>query len=200
MTVITVASAKGGAGKTTIACGLWMAAKEAGHAAILVDADRGRSAYGWWAGHPDVATAVNGTELLRVLRRAGGRLVIVDTPPLYENKTLLEKLLRSSDVAVLPVQPARMGVERLPDILAALPEGLPHTSVPSMLRASTRAADQLREDLAEAEIRTTRTVIPLRESIAQLPGQESLGEWSILFADLLTEVLAASEAAREEVA
>lgn len=188
MTIITVASAKGGAGKTTTAVGLFLAARAAGIPATLIDADRGASAKSWLPDDPDVYTATSTTELRRVLGKAGDSLVIVDTPPLYENSKMIEAVLRSSSAAVIPVQPSRMSVERLPDLLGVLPAALPRVVVPSMIRASTTAAGQLLTDLAEAGIPTTRTVIPLRESIAQLPGRAELGQWGALFASLLAEV------------
>lgn len=197
MPIITVASAKGGAGKTTTAVGLFLAAEAAGTPAMLIDADRGASAKSWLPDHPSVHSATSTTAMKKMLAGAGEQLVIVDTPPLYENRSLIETVLARSSAAVIPVQPSRMSVERLPDLLAVLPETLPQLVVPSMIRASTTAAGQLLTDLREAGIPTTRTVIPLREGIAQLPGHTELGSWLPLFSDLLAEVEATASPTRK---
>ena len=47
MFVVSIASQKGGAGKTTVACALAVAAEHAGLAAVLIDLDPQGSATKW---------------------------------------------------------------------------------------------------------------------------------------------------------
>ena len=190
MNIIPITSAKGGAGKSTLAVLLFLAAREQGHKAILIDMDRGRSAYSWLAGDPDVLTAVTTQELDTILRRrTDAELVFVDTPPLYEAKRQIEVLLKKAAVIVTPVQPTPLAVERVPDLLTITPSDTTMVCVPSMIRSSTKSSEELKTSLREAGLTVTRDFIPLRESLAQKAGDSELGEWSGLFRGLLSEVL-----------
>jgi len=109
--VLTLASQKGGSGKTTLAAHLAIAAESmlAGRV-TLIDADPQGSLSQWWNAR-DAATPLFArcriAELGRDLERlsdAGMALVVIDTPPAIL-ETVVE-IIRQSDLVVVPVQPS----------------------------------------------------------------------------------------------
>lgn len=86
MKTLTVMSRKGGAGKTTVAVNLTLAARAAGIKAILADADPLRSASESLRDREEAAGLVFETSasklftLTQASRRAGAELLIIDTP------------------------------------------------------------------------------------------------------------------------
>src|SRR4051812_7402364 len=86
--VIVLASQKGGAGKTTLAAHLAIAAEAAGAGpAVLIDTDPQGSLSAWWnvrqANTPALASATIAElpEKLAAISQAGYTLAVVDTPP-----------------------------------------------------------------------------------------------------------------------
>src|SRR3982751_4664281 len=86
--VIVLASQKGGAGKTTLAAHLAIAAEAAGNGpAVLIDTDPQGSLSAWWnvrkAEVPLLAptTITELPEKLMLLEGAGFRVAVIDTPP-----------------------------------------------------------------------------------------------------------------------
>jgi chromosome partitioning protein len=88
MRILTIASQKGGAGKTTLAAHLAVAAEHAGAGPVaVVDTDPQGSLAAWWnsRGAPTpLFAAVEIARLpdhLRTLERRQVELVVIDTPP-----------------------------------------------------------------------------------------------------------------------
>ena len=88
MYVIVLASQKGGAGKTTLAAHLAVAAEAAGDGpAVLIDTDPQGSLSAWWnvrkANSPKLApmTIAELPEKLVLLAAAGYGVAVIDTPP-----------------------------------------------------------------------------------------------------------------------
>lgn len=83
---LAVVSRKGGAGKTTVAVNLTLAARAMGVKAVLADADPQRSAAEVLRGRDDAASLIFETSaaklfaLIEASRRAGAELLIIDTP------------------------------------------------------------------------------------------------------------------------
>ena len=83
---LAVVSRKGGAGKTTVAVNLTMAARAMGVKAVLADADPQRSACDVLRGRKEAASLIFETSsaklfaLIEASRRAGADLLIIDTP------------------------------------------------------------------------------------------------------------------------
>ena len=108
MRTIAIAAQKGGAGKTTIAIHLAVAAAGA-YSAIVVDTDPQQSAMGWARirGNkaPEVFAATPGTipTLLDAARNDGTALVIIDTPP--HSTAEAARVLQAADLIVIPVRP-----------------------------------------------------------------------------------------------
>src|SRR5690242_10123906 len=90
MRTVAVISQKGGAGKTTLALHIAVAAEQAGYSTVLLDMDPQGTAEAWseWRKEaPPVVIPAKTATLTRTLEKAaahGGDLVIIDTPPLAE--------------------------------------------------------------------------------------------------------------------
>lgn len=110
MKVITLASQKGGAGKTTLAIHLAVLAIEQGLDVALVDLDPQRSASEWWhARNSEIPTLVEGVahqlpDVLQAARNDGYDIVVVDTAPHTASDVQVSAGL--SDLIVVPCRPA----------------------------------------------------------------------------------------------
>lgn len=109
---IAVLSAKGGAGKTTVAINLAVSAEHAGHATVLIDLDLQASACRWQDVRQDDAPAVVSAhaarlpQLLETAANKGADFVVIDTAPHTETASLAAA--RSADFCVLPCRPASL--------------------------------------------------------------------------------------------
>jgi chromosome partitioning protein len=106
--VLALASRKGSAGKTTIACHLAVEAVRAGAGPVaLLDADPMQGAAQWWdARKEETPTLIKGAmaEALPVLRQRGFRLLVVDTPPSIGPEVALA--IKEASLVLSPVQPS----------------------------------------------------------------------------------------------
>lgn len=111
MHVIVLASQKGGAGKTTLAAHIAVAAEAAGDGpAVLIDADPQGSLSAWWnvreAQAPALAPATIAElpEKLTALAAAGYAVAVVDTPPAITEA--IAAVVRSADLVLIPTRPS----------------------------------------------------------------------------------------------
>jgi chromosome partitioning protein len=119
MEIWAVLSQKGGAGKTTIALHLAVAAMQAGRTVLVVDLDPQQSAVKWanirGQNAPKVVPAVM-PDLNKVLTSAKGvDLVILDTSPRADRDCI--EVCRKADLVILPVRPALWDVAALEETL-----------------------------------------------------------------------------------
>jgi chromosome partitioning protein len=111
MKIIAIVSQKGGAGKTTVALHIAVAADHAGLSVALIDMDPQATAETWavWRKndeHPAVVAAKAPT-LTRTLEKAeklGADLVVIDTPPLAQAEA--SEAVRAADLILIPCRPA----------------------------------------------------------------------------------------------
>jgi len=107
---IALISQKGGAGKTTLAVALAVAAQQAGCPAVVVDLDPQASAAGWGdlreADEPIVtyAPALRLGAVLEAARAAGAGIAILDTAPHAAGDALAAA--RAADFVLIPCRPA----------------------------------------------------------------------------------------------
>jgi chromosome partitioning protein len=106
-----LASQKGGAGKTTLAAHLAVAAEAAGAGpAVLMDLDPQGSLAAWWnareAPMPALAPVALAElpEKLAALRAAGFKLAILDTPPAIG--PTIRAVIAAADLVLIPVRPS----------------------------------------------------------------------------------------------
>lgn len=121
MPIITIASQKGGSGKTTLATNLAAALVAAGERILVIDADPQRSALGWGeGGAADViaATAAMLAPARLTALASAYAWVVVDTPPRLGDATLAAAAV--ADVVLIPTRPTSMDVATLPATVAAL--------------------------------------------------------------------------------
>lgn len=109
MQIVAIVSQKGGTGKTTISLHLAVAARQAGHIAVVIDLDPQASAAGWKDSRKDedpVVISVPATRLPQALQaaRAGGAdLVVIDTAP-YSGDVALAAA-EAADLVLIPCRP-----------------------------------------------------------------------------------------------
>jgi chromosome partitioning protein len=117
---VTFAQQKGGAGKTTVLAHLAAAWAEAGRDVALIDLDPQQSLTRWAKLRADPAiTVIESTDYragadLKAARRAHD-IVLVDCPGTASS--LLENVIRESDLVVAPCQPSVMDVWALDPVI-----------------------------------------------------------------------------------
>jgi len=110
MKKIAILSQKGGAGKTTLAVHLAVAAELDGKSTAVIDLDPQASASAWGDSRDDeTPVVVSGqaarlNHMLEVAEEAGADLVIIDTAPHSENASL--QAARIADYILIPCRPA----------------------------------------------------------------------------------------------
>ena len=117
MRTIAVISQKGGAGKTTLALHIAVAADLAGYSAVLLDMDPQGTAEAWseWRKEapPVVIPAKVGTLAKTVEKAAlhGADLIIIDTPPLAEAEA--RAAAKIADLVLVPCRPNAFDVHSI---------------------------------------------------------------------------------------
>ncbi len=115
MKVIAVVSQKGGAGKTTLALHIAVAAERVGLSAAILDMDPQGTAERWseWRKEePPAVVAAKATTLTRRLEQAKtaqGDLVVIDTPPLAQTEA--REAVRIADLILIPCRPSAFDLD-----------------------------------------------------------------------------------------
>lgn len=114
MKILTVASQKGGAGKTTIASHLAVAAVMDKHRVAIIDADPQGSLSDWWnlRNEPDLfylqSTIKGMQEAIQRAQEAKIDLLLIDTPPAVTN--IIEEVVGHSDLIIIPTKPSPLDI------------------------------------------------------------------------------------------
>ena len=111
MKVLVLASQKGGAGKTTIAAHVGVAAElaDAGPV-VLIDTDPQGSLSAWWNSREADTPALASTTLaelpekLAALAQAGFKLAVIDTPPAITEA--IRDVVKLADLVLIPTRPS----------------------------------------------------------------------------------------------
>ena len=117
MKVVAVVSQKGGAGKTTLALHIAVAAERAGLSAAILDMDPQGTAERWseWRKEePPAVVAAKATTLARRLEQANsgcGDLVVIDTPPLAQTEA--REAARMADLILIPCRPSAFDLDAI---------------------------------------------------------------------------------------
>ena len=109
MVVITVASRKGGSGKSTLTAHLAAYANKASRRCLLIDADPQGSLTLWHSlrkgGDPLLRNAVRGVDnLIKAAKDAGIEWVFIDTPP--QMSGIVNEAIRAATLVVIPARPS----------------------------------------------------------------------------------------------
>ncbi len=111
MKIIVIASQKGGAGKTTLAAHLAVAAEQEGVGpAVLIDTDPQGSLSAWWNSREAKIPALASASLaelaakLEALASAGFKLAVIDTPPAIT--TAIRDVVKLADLVLIPTRPS----------------------------------------------------------------------------------------------
>ena len=168
--IITIASQKGGAGKTALAINLAVAAVCSGELAALIDLDPQASVTAW-AGHRDAATppvhTCNARGLSKSLERAtasGACLIIIDTAPRAEAATLAAA--RAADLVLLPCRPTLVDLHAVPtSIEIATVAGTDTAVVLNAVPTKGTLGEEARETLTGLGVRVLKQTIGQRVAI-----------------------------------
>jgi chromosome partitioning protein len=117
MQTIAVISQKGGAGKTTTAVHLAVAAQQEGYRVAVIDLDPQATARKWGDKRQDPEPEVIGDhaerlpQLVEAARANGADLLIIDTAPNADRASLAAA--RAADVILIPCRPAAFDLEAI---------------------------------------------------------------------------------------
>jgi chromosome partitioning protein len=109
MRTIAVVSQKGGAGKTTLALHVAVAAELAGYSTVLIDMDPQGTAEAWaeWRKEsPPIVIPAKTATLARTLEKTAGHgaeIAVIDTPPLAEAEA--RAAAKAADLVLVPCRP-----------------------------------------------------------------------------------------------
>jgi chromosome partitioning protein len=126
MRILTIASQKGGAGKTTLAAHLAVEAEHAGAGPVaVVDTDPQGSLAAWWNARDAPTPLFAAVEIarlldhLRTLERRQVQLVVIDTPPALTD--MITAAVAVADLVLIPARPSPHDL-RAVGIIVALAE------------------------------------------------------------------------------
>lgn len=176
---MTVASQKGGAGKTTLATGLASAWRALGMKVLIVDADPQDTACSWAAKAPDgqgidVVSVEQGRLLLRQIPNLAKDYdrILIDTPPRLGPEQRGAVLV--ADAVVVPTCCGGFEGDALGptldylDVIVASHPGVPPKVLLALNKMTrTLLCDALRSDVSEADVTVLETEIPQRVRIAE---------------------------------
>lgn len=118
MQIVAIVSQKGGAGKTTLAIHLGVAASAAGLVSLIVDTDPQATASKWGAwrggGDPEVIDCAAHALLPRKLQQAAGlgaQFAVIDTPPHAD--IMAREACRAADLLLVPCRPRAFDLDAI---------------------------------------------------------------------------------------
>ena len=121
MIVITVASRKGGSGKSTLTAHLAAYANKASRRCLLIDADPQGSLTLWHSlrksGEPLLRSATRGVDsLIKAARQADLEWVFIDTPP--QASGIVNDAINAATLVVIPARPSVFDVDAVKETIA----------------------------------------------------------------------------------
>jgi chromosome partitioning protein len=120
MVVITVASRKGGSGKSTLTAHLSAYANKASRRCLLIDADPQGSLTLWHglrkSGEPLLRSATRGVDnLIKAAKDTGLEWVFIDTPP--QMSGIVNDAIRAATLVVIPARPSVFDIDAVKETI-----------------------------------------------------------------------------------
>jgi chromosome partitioning protein len=167
MKIVTVASSKGGSGKSTIARGLSVHAALDGLRVLLLDLDPQQTSGGWWTkrerANPLLADLGARTDL-SPLDKLDFDLAVIDTPPEHSPTWRSIAAIEKADLVLIPVRPSPDDLESVGlTVKLAARAGRPIAFIPSQTTA--RAALNAEAESALGEHGPVLPAVALRQEI-----------------------------------
>lgn len=154
MKIIVIASQKGGAGKTTLAAHLAIAADQDGHRAVLIDMDPQGSLTAWWEAREAETPALSPAPLrelghkLAALAQGGFDLAVIDTPPSITSA--LSAIVQGADLVLIPARPSPHDLRAVGGTVAvATSAGLPFAFAVTQAKPTAKLTVQAVAALSE---------------------------------------------------
>lgn len=204
MQVIVLASQKGGAGKTTLAAHIAVAAEAVGDGpAVLIDTDPQGSLSAWWnvrAAESPALAPTTITELpakLEALAAAGYAFAVVDTPPAITDA--IGAVVASADLVLIPTRPSPHDLRAVGSTVAlvqaagkpfvfAVTQAKPNTRLTVQAIAALSAHGQVAPSIVHDRVDYAGSMIDgrtVQETDAKGRGAEEMSNlWSFLKARL----------------
>lgn len=151
MKVITIASQKGGSGKTTLTRNLAVAAQGPRTATVVIDLDPQGSLTAWWNERESAAPAlasVKAAQLRDLSQSDEAAFCFVDTPPSQHRE--MRVAIEAADLVLIPVRPSPddlRAVQATIDLVEAA--GVPFAFVILQAKTRTRIAGEALRLLAQ---------------------------------------------------
>lgn len=171
MKTLAIVSRKGGAGKTTIATHLAVAAEAAGIATALFDLDPQASAALWADSRGESFPAVTPAQhprlaaLLKQAAAQGAGLVILDTPP--EADTIAAAAAEHADAILIPCRPSALDLGAIgASVRIARAAGRPAFVVVNAAPIQGTEVGEMRAALGEAGVELAPIVLHQRKAFS----------------------------------
>lgn len=169
MRVITVASTKGGVGKTTLASALAVKAASESERVAMVDLDPQGSLAAWWARrgrskNPEIFTGADtASEAVEKLALAGWDYVFIDTPPAFV--ATIEDAVTSADLTIVPLRASALDLIGSEDaVFIAREAQREHLAVINDAEPRWKTTEAAREYLLTARVPVACTIIAHRQA------------------------------------
>ena len=204
MITLAVVNLKGGSTKTTTSAFVSHAFHEAGLRVLGVDADGENESLAGWQSSADWPFPVVGMAVPNLHRQLPGvtgdryDAVVIDTPPIKEQRNIVLSALRLATHALVPMAPTPMEYERLPAIRSLLDDAIelrPNNSSPLLAVLLTRCAPRAastavyRGLIADDGVTVLKAQIGRREQFAQAYGDPISNASSTAYGDAVAELL-----------
>lgn len=178
--VIATANLKGGTAKTTSSVFLAENFARRGYRVRLVDADPQQSSLKWEGVSVPVlglaATTLH-RQIWGVIDRDAVDVVVIDTPPVEEQRGIVASALRVATDVVIPMAPTMMELDRIGPVWEAIEDAAGHrdadpnvTVLLNRTVANAASTDVIREALTDGGRTVLTATVPRLELYAQAFG------------------------------
>lgn len=129
MHILTLVTQKGGAGKTTLATALAVAAQEAGESVVMFDLDPQRSLMAWADSrkaetpHVEVFPADRIAQLPDMIRSLGKSFTVAIIDTAGADNTATHKAMEAATLCLVPLRPTRLDVNAVKPTVQAILRG-----------------------------------------------------------------------------